>query len=318
MDENQENDIYNGDNTVVTIATECYLWGVFLLISSMRKNGMNEPVLVGVRHFKPWQRMVLEQLGGVRLFTLDDVTYSLPCYKALMMLQVKTPYVTWVDADGFFTGNCSDRLKPAENDQIHIRMRGPEEEPMVFRGFAASDEDVSSIPDTILNAWRDDISGLQNPAITRSCSSCVVSVHESSRDFLRKWHYQTMSVLPSGEVSVSDPVLKYYHMLSESVLNSVLAFWPQAPKVTASYALDKDPSACYVHFSAHPKPWHGWPKKSFAHFGEYIAVVEWARSKGYRMPGKIPFSLKRRNRAFCALWQIPMSLLGRVRRKLQG
>ena len=282
------------------------------MIVSMRKNGMREPVIVGARRMTASKRKVFEQLGDVKVFSLEDATYSLPCYKPLMMLQARTPYVTWVDADGFFRGNCSERLKPVLADQIHVRVRGPEEEAVAFRGFASSSEDPAHIPALILNAWRDDVNGLSRPLITRSCLSCLISVHATSREFLRKWHNQTMDMLPPGDVDGSDPVLKYYHLLSESVFNSMLAFWSKAPRVSPSYALDKDPNACYIHFPARPKPWRGWPSESIAHFSEYVALVEWARKQGFRLPGKVPFALKRRNRILCSILQIPVACVARI------
>lgn len=39
------------------------------------------------------------------------------------MLEATTDYVTWVDADACFKGNCSNLLRPPAADQIHIRMR---------------------------------------------------------------------------------------------------------------------------------------------------------------------------------------------------
>lgn len=304
------------DNTVVTIATEEYLWGAFMMIASMRRHGMQEPVLIGTRHVSSRMQDVLRQLGGVRFFSLENTTYSPACYKPLLMLQTKTPYITWVNADGFFTGNCSGRLPPLLPDQIHLRMLSPDENPLVFRGFTKSGEDGSTIPEAILNAWRDDVAGLSKPMITRSCCSYFISVHESARDFLRKWHYQMMAVLPAGDPEDSDPALRFYHLLAGSVLNSVLAFWPQAPRVSAAYALDKDPEACYVHFDSPTKPWNGWSGRTFPYFDRYTEVLQWVQDNKLETPGPVPFALKRRHRALCAVGQCAISACSLFKRVL--
>ena len=41
------------DNTIVTIGDINYIWGIFLLLASARRSGMDEPFLVGVKKFTP-------------------------------------------------------------------------------------------------------------------------------------------------------------------------------------------------------------------------------------------------------------------------
>ena len=62
------------NNTVVTVGDINYFWGIFLLIASMRKNGMDEPVLVGAYRFTPEAAAMLEQFGDVRVHCLDSTT----------------------------------------------------------------------------------------------------------------------------------------------------------------------------------------------------------------------------------------------------
>ena len=40
------------DNTICTAGDHNYLWGLFLLIASMRRFGMDEPVIVGTKGFE--------------------------------------------------------------------------------------------------------------------------------------------------------------------------------------------------------------------------------------------------------------------------
>ena len=82
------------NNTVVTVGDINYLWGIFMLIASMRKSGMDEPVLVGAYRFTPEAEDILKQLGDVTIYTLKDIDHSLTCYKPLVMLQAQTEYIS--------------------------------------------------------------------------------------------------------------------------------------------------------------------------------------------------------------------------------
>jgi len=304
------------NNTIITAGDRNYLWGIFLMIASLRKNGMDEPVIVGTKGFDSEAAAVLTGMGDVRLFPLDDFRRSLTCCKAMVMLQAGSDYITWVDSDGFFTGNCSARLIPESPDQIHIRMRSAEEQPQAFKGYTYG-EDGHQIPQAVLKVWKENIGGLDSPRIPRSCSACFLSVHRNARPFLEKWHEQMMTVLPAGNVGVVDRSLKYYHQLDESVLNSCLAFFPQAPRVSDTYRLNKDPNELFIHFIGQPKPWQGWTPSSIRHFDRYVSVVEFAQSQGWQMPGKIPASLKRENRRLCSLLVHPVNLKYKICKRLR-
>ena len=304
------------NNTIVTAGDRNYLWGIFLMIASLRKNGMDEPVIVATKKFDSESAAILTQLGDVRLFPLDDFSRSLTCCKAMAMLQAETDYITWVDGDGFFVGNCSPRLIPETPDQIHVRMRSADEQPQAFRGYTYG-EDGHQIPQAVLEVWKKNVGGLDTPRITRSCSACFLSVHKSARPFLQKWHEQMMKVLPAGNVGVVDHTLKYYHMLDESVLNSVLSFYPGAPRVSDEYRLDKDENELFRHFWGNPKPWNGWTRYSFRHFDAYTAVADWAVEQGCKLPGPLPYCLKPANKALCRLLLRPVELNMRIRRRLK-
>ena len=141
-------------NTIATVGNIHYLWGIFLLICSLRKNGMHEPVVVGTRGFTPDAEEVLTQLGGVTIVPLHNIQRSLTCCKPQVMLQAQTDYITWVDSDGYFTGNCSEQLIPLREDEIHIRMRSAAENRRVFRGHSGNGD---AIPREILEVWRRDV-----------------------------------------------------------------------------------------------------------------------------------------------------------------
>ena len=78
------------NNTVITAGDRTYLWGIFLLIASLRRNGMDDPVIVGTRGFDREAEDILRQLGEVRFHPLDDFPRSLTCAKPRVMLQADT------------------------------------------------------------------------------------------------------------------------------------------------------------------------------------------------------------------------------------
>ena len=137
------------NNTICTAGDHNYLWGLFLLIASMRRFGMDEPVIVGTKGFTDRDRRVLEQFGGVRLVSLDHADHSLTCHKAEVMLAAESGYVTWADSDAMFKGNCSNLLLPPDVAQIRVRRRCAAEMPGAF----PKGHDLAHI----LPTWRRDV-----------------------------------------------------------------------------------------------------------------------------------------------------------------
>lgn len=285
------------DNTICTAGDHNYLWGLFLLIASMRRFGMDEPVIVGTKGFTDRDRRVLEQFGGVRLVSLDHADHSLTCHKAEVMLAAESGYVTWADSDAMFKGNCSNLLLPPDVAQIRVRRRCAAEMPGAFpKGYDLR---------RILPAWRKDVAAAAGldaaalPGVTerfvasfRSCSACYLSLARSQERFLLVWHALMMR-LPKGDAGVVDRSLASYHQLDESCLNACLAFLPDAPKVTETYGLDRDPERTYLHFIGRPKPWEGWTPRSARHIETVVSTVEWAVAEGLELPSGVPPPLRR-------------------------
>lgn len=290
------------NNTVVTIGDINYLWGIFMLIASARKSGMNEAFLVGVKDFPPRAERVLTQLGGVEIVRLDEDRRSLACMKPHVMLQADTEYVTWADSDAFFTGNVSELLPPESPEEVHFRLRSPTEMPAAFKGYALGGG-ASLIPDDIAAVWRRDVERIAGSAAdslryatTGSSCFCALSLARHRR-FLEIWNALQDEVLPLRNVGVVDKSLKYYHQLDESTLNACLNFVPDAPRVQKVFRMDKDRARLFVHFIARPKPWIGWTKRAFRFFDEYVSVAAWAAKHGYELPGELPDCLKAENKA---------------------
>ena len=126
-----------------------------------------------------------------------------------------------------------------------------------------------------------------------------------------------MKVLPAGNVGVVDHSLKYYHMLDESVLNSVLCFARESPRVSDTYRLDKDRNELFGHFGGILKPWIGWTPNAFRHFDAYTAVADWAIKQGYKLPGPLPYSLNPANKTLCRLLLHPINLKTKIQRRMK-
>lgn len=307
-------------NTICTAGDPNYLWGLFLLVASMRRFGMDEPVLVGAKGFTARDRRVLEQFGNVAFLDLGHADHSLTCHKAEVMLAAESEYVTWADSDAMFKGNCSALLPPPDARAIRVRRRSAAEMPGAF----PKGHDLARI----LPAWRRDVAaaaGLDAAAIPevtaadvaafRSCSACYLSLARAEERFLRVWHALMMR-LPKGDVGVVDRSLASYHQLDESCLNACLAFLPGAPQVTETYGLDRDPERLYLHFIGRPKPWEGWTPRAARHIETVVSTVAWAVDGKLELPGAVPPSLRRDRLAFnraTARWS---ELWFKVRRRL--
>jgi|GEM_PF-1462136 len=310
------------DNTIVTIGDIHYLWGIFMLIASARKVGMNEPFLVGVKDFTPMAERVLTQLGNVTTVSLDGVKRSLACLKPRVMLQAKTEFVTWADSDAFFTGNVSELLPPESPEEIHFRLRSLPEmsgDPNCTTIAAGK----SLIPPELAAAWRRDVAELagdapESPRYATTGSSCFCALSlQRHRRFLELWDALQDKVLPHRDVGVVDRSLEFYPQLDESTLNACLNFAPDAPRVQKVFKMDKDRERLFVHFIARPKPWHGWTRRAFRFFDEYVAVAQWARRQGLELPTALPACLSAKNKTrmkFLIPW---MTIKPKVEKRLR-
>jgi len=281
------------NNTVVTASDRNYIWGVYLLICSMRKNGMQEPVAVLGAGYTEEDCRVLSSLGNVQVKNIEKNTRSLTCAKPEAMFLAKTDYITWIDCDGFFIGNCSENLVYSDPDIIHIRKRSIEENRGPF-----SEE--------LLSVWQRDVGERSKPRFNTRCNACTISLHKKQLSFIQKWDEQMKKVLPQEDLGVVDKHSVGYMQTDESVLTSLLCFAEEAPEVSLSYKLDKiETGRFFVHFGTPPKPWVCWTPRAFRYFDEYTGLVDWAQRKGLPLPGEVPpslkSSLKMRNFLYCRL-----------------
>ncbi len=283
-------------NTIVVASDRNYLWAVWMLIASMRKNSMNEPVLVQGEAYSESDIEVLKQFSDVQVLNRPyHISRNLTCSKPDAMLLADTDYITWADCDAIFTGNCS-RYLTTDPEHIHIGMRGVLENADVFAKRYDANDTYCAIPTKILDIWRKDIGENTEPAIRTCGSACFISLHRSHRNLLEKWREQIQKVLPDDDTGVCNKLSFAYFQTDESVLNSVLCFSKTAIPPTDNFMLDKDPDAFFIHFAYQPKPWQMWNRYSIKYFDKTVELVEWAVAQGYKTPGPVPISLQRKYR----------------------
>lgn len=282
------------NNTIVMSSDNNYVWGVWLLIASMRMNSMPEPVIVLADNYTPESIECLEQFGDVKIVQRDEsfkrnLTFSKPD----AMLLADTEYITWVDCDALFYGNCSKYLTP-EPGYIHVRRRAYPENALGYAKFYTENDKRGPIPELVLDTWRKDVGENEEPAFDTCVSACYISIPNAYRFILERWREQIAKVMPEDNVGIVDKRSMAYFQTDESVLNSVLCFCKGAPKIVPEYKLDKDSEAFFIHFNYQPKPWHLWNDYTIKHYDKTVKVVEWALANKYKTPGPVPFSLNRK------------------------
>ena len=307
-------------NTIVTASDQNYAWGVWLLIASIRKNGMDEPVLIGAHR---WQKQWLEDIvkfPDVRVCELEVTDKRcVACYKPDIMLKAETDFSTWIDCDGIFTGNCSDLLY-GEKDRLYIRGRMPDEVKELYTKERLPGDHPEEVPARILDVWQKDVGDRAEPVRKRGCSTAVLSIHRSRFDFLETWRTQMLKVLPDGVGIVDDGSFAYFQT-DEAVMNSLLLYDSGAPAFTERYRLDHPDQPHYLHFAFNPKPWQMWNPYALRHYEMLLDLVEWGIAAGYAPQAKVPYTFLRKNKSFCRMLA-PMARnvnrFKKLKRKLLG
>lgn len=309
------------DNTIVSACDEGYVWGVWLLLASIRRSGMVEPVLIGAYNWSSaWKEDILK-FPGVELAELPITDRrSVTCSKPEIMLHAKTGRVTWLDCDGYLTGDCSAALDgPAET--VNIRLRTPPEVTELYRKSRCPGEAPGEIPASILGVWQRDVAGLAEPRYRRSASAGVIGLSlPRYRGFLERWRGQMQRVLPADVAVVADGNAAYFQT-DDSVLNSLLLFDREAPEVMPGYTADHLDKPHFVHFGFNPKPWVMWNRHSFRHFDAVMDIVEWAVAQGYGPRVALPYTFRRENKRLCQVlsWlSKPVSKWRKYKRKIFG
>ena len=278
--------------TIVTAGDNAFAWGTLLLVASMRRNGMQHPVIVGTMGWKDIMVQRVQALGGVTLFELPPSRQCVTCQKPMLMNldSIETDWVCWADSDAVFVGDCSEWLVGDNEDEITIRKYSPPPD-----DFTPSNLDV----------WRCDVERFCGHARSESryptrMNAPFIVIHRKWRAFLERWQNQISHVLPD-DVGI---IMKHgspYFQTDESVLCSLLCFDPEAPAVTENYKANGsvDKSRYFAHFAYNPKPWQMWNTYSLKWHDVVAPVVEWLLEKGIVKLSDLPHSLRESWWPFC-------------------
>lgn len=286
------------ENTIVTACDSAYFWGAYILVASLRRHGVEDPIHVLADDFTNEDKALLEQFGNLRIIMAGEKSHScMATQKPDAIFTADTELITWLDADLMAVGNIESYFR-SEPSRFQIRLRGSKENQLVYAREYRPTDTHGGIPEHILECWRRDVGEREKSALMSTVNTCSFVLNRNHLPFIAKWKNQMSKVLSPdvGVVDSRNPASAYF-MTDESVLNSLFAFAENAPEI-AEYMFDKDPQAFLAHFSLQPKPWHRWSHHVLKHYDPLMEVLRWVRKEGYAMP-PMPFSLKEHNRIPC-------------------
>ena len=278
----------NNDKTIVTAADKNFLWGVYLLIASLRYYNVSIGVHVLGRGFTETDKALLTQFDNVKIFETSDRRF-LALLKPEAIFTADSEYIAWLDADCIAVGNITKYLTAPE-ESLQMRFRLKDEVALVYKTHYKAGDTNGSIPKAVLEIWKKDVAEKDVPAIKTTCVNNCFVMHKRHLGFIRKWQNQILKIFPK-DIAAIDKKNFAYHMVDESVLNSLLAFANDAPAIS-EYLLDKVNDAYLAHFGESLKPWNLWQKKHLKYYDLVISIIGWAQKTGYKTP-PIPPSLKR-------------------------
>ena len=273
--------------TVVTAGDRAFSWGSFLLVASMRMNGMHHPVVVGAMDWTDAMKRRVEALGGVKIHALPLSRQCVACQKPMLMAcdDVKTDWICWADSDAVFVGDCSEWLVGDDIDEIVVRKYDPPPPLLTKERLAAWRSDVEQLCGSALDESRLGNTTVNNPFIV---------IDRKWRPFLDRWRVQTERVIAPDVITPWQKDSAYFQT-DESVLGSLLCFAPDAPRVVKRYKANGsvDRSRYFAHFAYNPKPWQMWNPYSIRWHDVVAPVVDWVVANGYVAASELPFPLRR-------------------------
>ena len=273
--------------TVVTAGDRAFAWGAYLLVASMRMNGMTHPVIVGAMDWTPVMKQRISALGGVTIHELPTSRQCVACQKPMLMGcdDVRTEWVCWADADAVFVGNCSEWLTGDDPEEIVVRMYSPPPPLLTPKVLKIWQNDVEKLCGKVLPESRLGTTTVNNPFIV---------LHRKWKPFLERWKAQTEKVI-APDVTTPWQKQSAYFQTDESVLGSLLCFDPDAPKVTEHYKANGsvDKSRYFAHFAYNPKPWQMWNPYSLKWHDIIMPVVDWLIAEKKIASSDLPLPLRR-------------------------
>ena len=278
------------NNTIVTACNRQYLWGVILLLASIRLNMGKYPIHIFSPDLRDGEIKILEQFDDVKVFKSKNKNPHMD--KAKAILSADTDYVTWVDADCLFIGNLDHLLIP-DSEGFQIRFRESYENSQVFKQRYKKGDVLGDIPDDILTTWQADVRERNTPNINRQCVSNFISMHKKHLPFIRKWDQQLSLI----DINPDQPVDKNstaYFMTDESILSSLFAYAYDTPEISP-YKLNLYSGQYLMHFGETLKPWNTWRARHLKYYNYVVSLINDLQRRNFYLP-PLPHSLDNRFR----------------------
>ena len=163
------------DKTIVTACDSNYIWGAYILVASLCYNNVKSYKKVLGIMLSEEEKQLLEQFPDTEVINSTRETDRSVCLmKPHAIFAAETDLIAWMDSDCLVTGDITDFIF-AEDDEIQIRFRSPEENAGVYRNFYGKNDKIGLIPEKVLNTWKTDVDDLATSQIDTVCeTNCFV------------------------------------------------------------------------------------------------------------------------------------------------
>jgi len=289
----------SGDTTIVTACNRKFIWGAYLLVSSLRMHGVHQTVNIVAREFDADDTRLLEQFSDVCVLKSHARICHVQADKPQALFSARdTEYITWLDSDCIVNGNISELLVPPDSGTFMIRFREQDENKLRFRSTDAT----GGIPRQVREQWQSDMGSTGECQILTTCVTNAFTVHGEHLLFIAEW--DRLNTRISEQYAGAFP-LAYCHssgsgLSDELVLNALFAYSERAP-VTSEYMLNKRPQAQLLHLSLIPKPWERWTRETLLYYQNILDILDYCRQQGFRLPSPLPPQFDRRKMALTHL-----------------
>ena len=281
-------------STIVSACDSNYFWGAFLLAASIQYNYVKSDFSLLAFQLSDKENEILQQFPFCQIIPSEsEISRSVCTTKPDAIFASTTDFTTWMDSDCIIKGDVSSLLV-SDPDKLLIRFRQIIENSTVYIKHYNTSKEIGFIPESVKNIWKNDVSERTSPRYSSTVLSNCFTLHKKYFPFIKKWQKQMEKVIPETVSGVYNSASKAYFMTDESVLNSLLLFSHEIPKI-GLYPYDKNPESCVIHFGTNPKPWIQWTRRSIAHYEYVLKMLDSIAKQGYNLPDT-PKSLMENNK----------------------
>lgn len=307
------------DYTLVTITDSKYLPAVYVLALSVKFHKVDARFNILGVGLSEQEKAYFNQFENVRVFDADLSNMRNPTTRkgeAILTAEGDgAAYITLLDADSVVTGDITPYLSVKDADMA-VYWKLPEDDGACFASKYGPDDVWGTVPRAILERWQKDVGERETPGITSTASANSLTVHRDRLDFVRKWQEQMLAILPARNTKYAHDWSSFaYSQLDESVLNSLLAFSHDVPRLTRG-ELDLHPDAMVYHLGPFPKFHKVFPVRNLKYYEQIVALIRWAEQNGYQVP-PLPWTFKRQNRPWVYAGAVVYEILNWVKSKIR-